>query len=318
MDNKLVMISIAAVIGIIVLGSVLMPILDDATTVNETFTNEGYYTLNKVTDETESVITWSTDTPKIVNVDGTDIDMSNIGVNRSYTILGSDTVIVRYLDNGTDTFFQAFGFVYSSLISNSGTGKEVIITISNGDAKWEVSDNGVVDDTATRTYSIGTDCFEINPTNTGDYIAVMKKANLPAYVKGDSTIRLMGTSITNYSSAIALYGVGTIDDGLEISTVYKPSNITTVTYSDPVVTDERISAYKDLYSLDKFDFTITRDSSSPVAVTYSYFIVPAEVTAERSVHFTDGQNAIFAAIPVMIILAVLLGVVALVIRSRMD
>lgn len=316
MDNKIVMISIAAVIGIIVLGSVLMPILDDATTVNETFTNEGYYTLDKVTSDTNAVITWNTTTPTTLTVNDTTLDMTEIGSGRSYTIAGSDTFVLRYLDNNTNVFLQCFGTKYTSVIANGENSIDVTITISGGTLNFYATDGG--DSPINEDYSIGTDCYMINPTNTGDYVAVMKKADVPAYVLNDSTFTLIGVSISDYSSGIALYGKGSIDDGVTVSTLYKPNSVTTVTYSEPVITDEELTAYNDLYSLDKIQFNITRDNQSPVAVTYSYFIVPAEVTAERSVHFTDGQNAIFAAIPVMIILAVLLGVVALVIRSRMD
>ena len=41
MDMKIVGVSVAVLVSLVVLAGVLMPILDDATTVNEKFTNEG-------------------------------------------------------------------------------------------------------------------------------------------------------------------------------------------------------------------------------------------------------------------------------------
>lgn len=317
MDNKLVMISIAAVIGIIVLGSVLMPIMNDATAKEDTFTNEGYYTMDSVTDESSRIITWSKATPTKITIDGGDFDMSFAEVNRSYTLIGSESLIVRYQKDSSVTGIQLYGgSTYTSFHTGSAAtaGDTITITLDAGDVT--VLTDGTSPLSVTK--SVGTDAYIINPTNDGDYSYVMKKADKAAFVLGDSTIKFLGVSVAAGPSGIAIYGTGSIDDGMTLSTIYKQNTITSVTYSDPVVTDEEVSGYvEDVYKLDKYNFTITYDSSTYDA-TYSYFLVPAEVTAERSVHFTDGQNAIFAAIPVMIILAVLLGVVALVIRSRMD
>ena len=312
MNTKIVGISIAAVIGIIVLGSVLMPILDDATAVNEKFTNEGYYNMDLVEDNSSTVIRWEKASPSIFTIDGESFDMSAFtSLNRSYTIIGSDTLVCRYYPQTTRTLVQVYTntndyYAYST----QDTMTYVELSISNGTLTI-TSDKS---DYSSGTVSIGTECFVINPT--GEY-AVMKKATDPAYVLGDSPIRFIGVTGSSSANTFGTYGTGSIDDGMDLSVLYLGSSYTSVTFSDPTPTMTPVDGFKSLYSLDKYDFTATVDGSDQ-GVTYSYFIVPSEVTAEKAQHLSDNQNQLLAVIPLLIIVAILLGVVALVVRSRME
>ena len=180
-----------------------------------------------------------------------------------------------------------------------------------------VTDAGVttVDDGTAHTWSNATGNFFVI-ADSGDY--VMKKMDKDAYVHGDSPIFGYGRTYArsyNYTSELK----GSVDDG--ITGEYYPETTITATgwtISDVTLNSVEDSSHKDLYKISTMTYEITGEGIQPYTAVFSQYIVPAEITAERSVHFTDGQNAIFAAIPVMIILAVLLGVVALVIRSRMD
>ena len=93
MDNKLVVISIAAVIGIIVLGSVLMPILDDATATTDTFTNEGYFYLEKYDESTDITLEWTYSAPTTMTVNDQDIELGNLGVG--VTVLFTESFGLR-------------------------------------------------------------------------------------------------------------------------------------------------------------------------------------------------------------------------------
>lgn len=308
--KKIVAVIIAGTVSALIFGA-LLPVWADTTASEDTFTNEGYYSMDKVTDETETVISWSISAPNIVNIGSKTMDMSTLP-SKSFTLLGSDSLIIRYYNNGSDIFMQAFGAYYMSLISNSQSATTFTATVSGG------SVDIVIDSTPeiSNTYSIGTDCYIANPDNTGDYSVVMKKADVSAYVNGDSKIVLMGNSITDYSSAIALYATGTLNDGLTFTTLYKPSNVTTVTYSDPVVTYSEVDNHKDLYTLDKYQFNIIRDGS-PTAVTYSYFVVPNEVTAERTVHMSGALATLVNIIPLLIAFGLIIGIAGVVIYKRM-
>lgn len=314
MEMKIPAIAITAVVVVIVLAGVLMPVLDDATATETTFTNEGYYTLDKVDGTTTRVITWERANPNQIKINGEILDMSFAEVNKSYTLIGSDTLVVRYMKDNSTTGIQAFSdttYVSFHLQTDVSAGDVATITISEGAVTFVSDGTSALN---RNLGSIGTDCYSINANGTGEY-SVMKKSDVPAYVFGDSEIKLIGVSVAGGPSGIALYGSGTLDDGMTISTIYKPNTVTTVTYSDAISTDSEVSGYDDLYKIEKYEFTITYDTSSYDAV-YSYFIVPSEVTAEKSVHFTDNQNMIFAAIPIMVIVALLIAVVALVFRGR--
>ena len=311
MDNKLIMISIAAVIGIIVLGSVLMPILDDATATTDTFTNEGYFYMDKIDSGTAMTVAWDYTKPTTLTVNSEDValpdkdHMSTI----PFTIFCSESWYMRYGHDGTtyyvNVYQNASNTSYGANVTNSQS-----LTIT-------VTDAGVttVDDGTAHTWSNATGNFFVI-ADSGDY--VMKKMDKDAYVHGDSPIFGYGRTYArsyNYTSELK----GSVDDG--ITGEYYPETTITATgwtISDVTLNSVEDSSHKDLYKISTMTYEITGEGIQPYTAVFSQYIVPAEITAERSVHFTDGQNAIFAAIPVMIILAVLLGVVALVIRSRMD
>lgn len=312
MDKKIVMISIAAVIGIIVLGSVLMPILDEATATTDTFTNEGYFYMEKLasSDDTEHTLSWVSTDSKILTVDGVDMDITTWGLSsyQQVTVFATETDLVR-LGVTSVGFGLQWIQIRGATISYASAGSNFDATISNGSAS-------IMLDTETDPRELTyTDAYIIQPDKS-DY--VMKKMNDSAYMNSDSPIYSLGYTALSY-------GGGNDNAVLKVSGDVKEVNVTAVrqssayelTFSNITIDKSTVSGYNDLYSFKKITFVATENSTANDC-TYSYVIVPHEVTAERSVHFTAGQNAIFAAIPVLIILAVLLGVVALVIRSRMD
>lgn len=301
---------VGVAVGVLILAAALFPVIDQATTTEKTFKNNGYYTLDKVDDTTQCVISWDSTSPSILSFDDIDVDMSTLP-SQSYTIVGSDTLVLRYYKTGNDVYIQCYGSSYAS-----STGGTVTITIDNGTLTFTaVSPENV---TTTTTYSdIGTDCYMFNADNSGEYAAVMKYSDAAAYMNGDSKITFIGTSITNYSSAIAAYGTGSIDDGVTITTLYKPNNVTTVTYSDIQIVDTAMSNYLDLYKLDKVTFKLSRDGS-PTDITYSYFIVPNEVTAELAVHASQDEIELLETIPVLITVGLIMGIVGVVAARRFE
>ena len=158
----------------------------------------------------------------------------------------------------------------------------------------------------------------------GDYIMT---DGTDWYSSGDSVMFGTGQSVIDNVN-IFVHAEATVDDGatFTVSSLYGAPAISNVSVTNEKVNYTAVSGFNDLYTVSSItcdvSFDTLDDNNDPVthtgSLTYNRLVVDKEITAERSVHFTDGQNAIFAAIPVMIILAVLLGVVALVIRSRMD
>lgn len=304
MDNKIVMISIAAVIGIIVLGSVLMPILDDATATTDKFTNDGKSYI-KTTSEGKYTLTWDPTDPNnaVVNGGSFPIWSPGDGVKNISILMIPEVGIMRYNHGAGESDFvsiQAVGFAFS--FTQSFT-----FTYENG--AYSIVGATTVTGTSDEVYAIGPN---------GDF--VLKNPTDAAYVNPDSEIIGMGvTTVTFWNNGFQVSGSA---DDVEVYVYNLGSGTTAIVTSDVDSDYAPVSEYVDLSTIKQVTFTATATPTEgdPVVkdCTYNYFLVPHEVTAERAQHFSDGQIAIFAAIPVMIILAVLLGVVALVIRSRMD
>lgn len=312
MEMKIVGITVAILVSITLLAGVLMPVLDDATATTDTFTNESFYGLSAIDDNTDVTIVWKVATPQKITVNGEDVDLSTLPSSRSYTLIGSSSTMVRYTYVGGVAYLETLGTQYVNNNSNATNYTQVTFTI-NGMTMTYLDDRSTP---ITYDYTLSGDAYYIVPSG-GEYTEVMKDASKPVYVLGDSDIHLIGSTLSN--PIIGVYGEGSIDDGITLSTVYKANTVTTdVTYSDVTATTTEVSGYNDLYLLEKFEFTITYNTDQSIDSTYTYFVVPSEVTAERSVHFTDNQNALFAVIPMLVIVAILIGVVALVIRSRLD
>jgi len=323
MDNKLVMISIAAVIGIIVLGSVLMPILDDATATTDTITNEGYLRMDHITssDEGTYTIVWDKATDRnSITVNGVKIPFTNIPNEYiQFNCLFDNNWLIRATSNNGASDISTLQY-YTTSGGVTSINNTMTFTASSG--SWSLSA-----DTSTTKSGTYTDLYV--PALNGPMI--MKLKDKPAHVLEDSEFIGFGLTAMNSPAApgsiispgLGLLVSGSIEDGATVTPWRGVSNYNS-SHSDETVVYTNSSKWIDVYDLEKITFTATltsttdTDVTGDTDVTYSYFLVPYQISAERIQHFTDGQNAIFAAMPVMIILAVLLGVVALVIRSRMD
>lgn len=306
MDTKSIM---AVIIGLMVSGLILVafvPVFTEVTATEKTFTNEGYYTMDAVDESTSRVIEWDKSTPNTITIDGEPYDMSWTDLAKSYTLIGSEEVILRYEHNlnntaGLQMFSTTAGSTYVSFHSGTASDAGTKVTVTLGSGAITFVSNGT--EPLNKTVSdIGQDAYVINPDNTGEFSFIMKKANEPAYLLGDSTIRFIGVSVSSGPSGIAIYGIGSIEDGMTLSTVYNSATVSDVTYSDPVPTYTEVSGYEDLYLLDKYEFTISySDNGTPKTfnATYSYFIIPNEVTAEKSVHGDEVFNNIIDLIPLL-------------------
>ena len=306
---------VALVIGIIMATTAILPLASDYSEA-KTFKNEGYYTMDPITDDTNRVITWEKATPNKITIDGVDFDMSFSENNKSYTLIGSDSVVVRYEKEtnltGVQMFSNITGSTYTSFHTNTATDAGDKITITVNSSTVTVLTNGT--SPFNKTANIGNDGYVINGDNNGAYSFVMKKADIPAHVLGDSEIKFIGVSVAAGPTGIALYGTGTFDDGITLTTIYKADSVTSVTYSDPVPTYTEVTSYKDLYTLDKYNFTITYDTSTFDA-TYSYFIVPSEVTAEPD--NPDTYKNLIKIVPLMAFIMLVVAAAAM-INSKRD
>lgn len=305
--NKLIAGIVAAAIAIIVLAGVLMPALSNATTTHETFKNDEYFfTMDKLDSSAEHVISWVATKPTVITVDDVEITPTW----GSVTVFCEEDNMVRCskVSNSSDYYINLIGAV-NEYGTGDSTKKSMTLTISNGSFTWVTTNSD--DTTATYTSDFNV-AYCINPSGTGDY--VMKTPTAKSYVLGDSTIYGMGNSTINGVWQNVILVAGSVDDDITATVV--SSRLDT----DPVLSNvqifaDSVSGYNDLYKFEKVTMTATENSIN-TTLTYSYVIVPAEVTAERSVHLTDAMNVILNVIPLLIIVSVLLGVVAIFILRR--
>jgi hypothetical protein len=314
MEMKIVGITVAILVSITLLAGVLMPVLDDATATTDTFSNDGYFTYDAINDDTDLTITWAVATPGAVTVGDKTITMPSGAGN--WTIVGSTNFTMRYYSGSSATGLQCYGSA-GYLSANDVNAVSATITINS--TSMVFSRTGTDGTTVTSTtFPMGNHGFVVNGEGKG--ALTLKYSDQAAYVLNDSDIYLCGTTFVTGSGTndfVGVFGYGSIDDGVTLSSFYGNTGQNTVSFGTPTITYTEDPDHIDLYQISKVDFALTQNAAT-VDATYSYFVVPTEVTAERSVHFTDNENAIFAVIPVLVIIAILVGVVALVLRSRMD
>ncbi len=297
--KKLVAGIIAAAISIIVLASVLIPVLDDATATNDTFKNEGWVHMKKYDTTAEITAFWDHTKPHQITVGSTDIELpiGAPGAEFVLTACGTATFLLRYSSTSETTGALLYNDVNGNLTASTAAGTDMTISISGGTITATVTGQTA----RTGTY---TDYLFFVSDDTGGY--VMKKPTVKAYLNEDSEVVGIGRTALGTNGTFSFVIEGNIEDGWTGS-VYQTTG--------PVLSDitgvySVVDSHLDLYSFDKITLTATI-SDTDYPVTYNQVIVPYEVTAEKAQHLTDGMSAILNVIPIMIIIAVLLGVLGL-------
>lgn len=298
MDMKIVGVSVAVLVSLVVLAGVLMPILDDATTVNEKFTNEGI-PLSAMNADTAISASWDHTNPNKFTLGDKTLDLTSADANT--ILLGSENFYCQWFSTSTVTGMQFF-VGDTRVDANTNNSLDMTITVASGTVT-------VTNGSVTKTASVGDHAYVRD--SAGDH--VMKSSTVNAKVLGDTEITVIRITQISSGYPAGVTASGTIDDGLTYSAFfYNPS---AVTFGDSTVTSTAVDGYVNLYDVEKLSVPATQGTSTVTVVTSS-FIVPTEITAEKSVHLSDNQNELLAVIPVMIIVAILLGVLAAVIFRR--
>lgn len=302
MDNKFIGLVIGLVVGVLLIGSLLVPTITDATATEETFTNTGYYRMASTTDE--MVIRWTpSEDPFTINVNNVDISIESLKqyAYSSYSMAFSDDFIVRYYyETPTTQSIQLWNDNFRAGINTSSTYTAIITINSEG-----VSYTTTNPEQSTISLSHSGDYFIINPD--GDYI--MKYRDESAYLLKDTTIFYAGgLSPVAPSTYTSIYIEGTVDD-YTVTPL-----ITGATVSNLGASYSSIDGYVDLVAVDKLTFD-TEYNAAERNQTYNYFLVPYQVTAELSDHLNAGEIAMIAVIPVLMIASLLIFAVRFVTRD---
>lgn len=279
--TNLLTLVVTLTVGIILAGSLLMPVITDATTTEKTFENGKLYYM---TDLGEDSITYTFDGTKWI-VDGED---ANFVISDATTLIAGNDFIVR-----------SNGQVRGSTTINP-TNMEITVTASGVSGTYNSGAN---------TISISADVYYCAVTEKTDY--VLCPYNVPVYLHKDSEILADGQSGISSGNATVFRIEGSIDDGFTVTPVNSG-----VTVSDLVCNYEAVDGYIDLYKVNSITFKTTYNAEERTQ-TYSSYIVPASVTSELTNHLNNGEIALMNALPVIVIIGlVLAGVGAIFIRNR--
>lgn len=289
--KKIIIASITAVVVLTVLAGVLVPVLDDATTTEKTFTNNSYlWRMSEI------------ENGDIYIYDGTGWTLN--GENIDISLSGSNAIV------GGNWCIRSNGQLRGSTISGNATS----LTATAGELTVALSG------TAIATYTVDLPAYGAD--KSGDYI--MTDGAGYNYVLGESVIYGTGQSAVDGVN-IVVHVEGNVKDGVTFtaSAIHNGTAISDVVITDETVNATAVDGYNDLYNFESCTATISFNTISgdittahTGTVTYNRVVVPYEVTAERTVHFTDGQNALFNTIPVFIILGLLLAIIALAIKNK--
>lgn len=291
MEKKDLIIGVVGLtVCVIVAATVLMPILNDATTTHETFTNKGVFYYGIFTPDDEYTLEYDDGTITVNDTVVTPIQGVDLTHYGSYSVISTDNMLFRFGSNNNGYYVQ--------IVGNDKGGNNVLlgastatVTISSGDLV--VTTGG--DNPQTKTFTF-TEMYAIVP-NVDD--AILKASTGQVYIKGDSQLYASGlTTVSAWNNMF--HFEGTYDDGITISS----PNLPGCTFDNIVWNIEPVSGYVDLYKLTSIEFDIINNDTT-VHATYSYFGVPSEVTAEKSQHLDSGSIAIINAIPIIIIVAMI-------------
>lgn len=297
METKgIITVAVTVTVAVIVLAGLLMPALDDATEVNRTVYNKGVF---RMTDSDTDLYSLTYDPTGKFVINGVDYPFAEFPAGR-WTLISTDAFMFR---------FQAYSSEkYALIISDLNANTTIASTDLTASRTWTFEDGTYTgyDGVTTRSYT--SESFRAYDPNGS---CIMTNGVDKPVVKGDSSI-IIGHGLTIVAgSNVPFYISGTVDDGVTVTTK------DTVTVSNIAVNAIESDSLKGCYVLNSVTFDATL-SGTTVSATYDRIIVPYEITAELNQHLTDSQNALLAVIPILVIVAILLGMVAVVLRSRMD
>lgn len=299
--TNLLTLVVTLTVGIILAGSLLMPVLDDATTTERTFSNEGVAKIEMK--EFEVGDTWTRNSSTYEwSLNGEVVSTINEGAFNAFL---TETLSGR--SNG-----QMRGATVSG---NVGGVQGVVVD----ETTLTLSGSGI-QGTATQTYSKG-----FGVTDSGDYVMTKYLADRSgAYILEDSLIYATGVTAGSTVVNTVCHIEGTVKDGITvtINPMYGSSANRTISYDNVVLDVEQVPGYVGLYKFNKVTFDITEtntetEATETVTATYSAVVLPKEVTAELSQHLTPGEIALMNALPILIIIGLVLAAVgAIFIRNR--
>ena len=295
---------VGVAVGVLILAAALFPVIDQATTTEHTFTNEGYYDYGifEPTDTYTLTVDVSTGA---VTVGDAAVTIPSAVYGPGCSLISSEDFLLRYGQNPSGYFLQAVGIDYNGSTVAQGFAGTVICTINNGNLIMSYDSSGTP---SSKTFSFDEMYAIVADTDE----AVLKKMAESVYIKGDSPIYASG--LTSVAGGLKmLHFEGNYTDGITISS----PNLPDATYSNIEWNIEPVSGYVDLYKLTSIEFDVT-NSGTTVHAVYSYFGVPEKVTAELAVHPSQDEIELLETIPILITVGLIMGIVGVIAARRFE
>ena len=167
--------------------------------------------------------------------------------------------------------------------------RDLDIVCSNGTATMTLYISGEAQTPITKTY---TEVYAYSG-DAGSY--VMKKSDEAAYMAADSEFLGFGTTAIGGSDVAAMRVEGNIEDGATATVI--ASTVAGTTASDVTINSTPLDNYHG-YAFTSASFDITANGNDYPAV-YSYVVVPAQVTLEKSWHLDTTEIAMFGVISIL-------------------
>ena len=295
MDAKTIVVSVVSIaIACLFAVTLLIPVIAESTTTEDTFTNEGLWRMKEI--ETGDV--WSR--------------VSDGGTGYKWTLNGVDQITIS---NGSNAILGNDWCVRSNgqFRGHSGAGNINLVVATAGADNVQISGSGLNGSGTQSKSGYGLDV-------SGDYLII--DYNTSAYLLGDSPIYATGFSSVA-EQPIIVHIEGNIDDGVTITCESSFNNSGTPTMSNFVASNVQINytevdGYKDLYKFTSITADVSFDltpygseetTSYNGSINYSSVVVPYEVTAERSIHPDANTNSLLNLIPLLVIVGIILGTV---------
>lgn len=286
--RKNIMMIVSVMVAVIIALSVLVPVIQDTSASEDTFTNEGrYYVNTEIEDDTTITMEYDIDNNvRSWYIDGTLLEYNVISDGPEYvqtpTVVGADNVVYR----------------------SDGRARGIESIIGSSDYTLTVTSSSITHGSKVSNAPL----FVASTTKTDHVMRYGPQSNV--YLNGDSEIIACGYTLVNVSEGINTNAVisftGDIDNGVTIS-VYDPTY--TFTVSDVTINATPVNGYEDLYKFASVTFTTTSSDGATTDCTYSVLAVPTEVSAERSAHVTPIEASLLGIIPLLVVIGIVIGAV---------
>lgn len=302
MDNKIVGVMIAVMIGIITIGGVMVPVINDAVATTDTFTNDGLYYVDSVPDGESINYRFENGIIYVNDVAVISPEFESVYPD-GVSIIFTEHIVLRYAAGSSTIGIRG-------QLNTNAYGLD--ITVSDGTITGTYANADGEDSTISWTY---TDFFGIVPESD----RVMAFA--PMYVNADTNVFVTGlVALSGFSTYYIMNVSGSIDEGFT-ATLYTQGSgslVEGVTVTSTIDYDV-VDNHEDLYKLNAVNFTLERTSDGveqTATATFTLMTVPQEIIAERSNPMDSAASGILTIAPLMVIISLLVMATALFVRSK--